>query len=183
VTGTVTPKYYVLTVVYAPPGTNGGKSTSSVTYGSGSTEGSTVSSSDGFKQSDTLTVTASAGILGTSEDQAGVSLGYTNNSTNTKSVDIKITGTSEINDPGPASDGINHDHDLIYLWLNPAVQLKLFPTVSGGVSSVAWQPVSSNQTIITYVYVGWLKNPSQMPPGELQLLQRFGITTRTFRKC
>src|SRR5690348_12910648 len=37
VTGTVQPKYLVLTVIYAPPGTNGGKSSSSVTYGSSST--------------------------------------------------------------------------------------------------------------------------------------------------
>jgi hypothetical protein len=180
VSGTVTPKYYILTVIYAPPGTNGGKSSSSVSYGSGSSTGSTVSASNSFKQSNTITATTEGGITGVVGTQAEASFGVTHSSSNSSSLDIKRSSTSEINDVGPAADGINHDHDLIYLWLNPTVQLKLFPTVSGTVSSVVWQPVNTSQTVVTYVYVGWLKNPSQIPPGELQLLQRYGITPQDF---
>jgi hypothetical protein len=177
VTGTVIPKYYILTVVYAPPGTNGGKASSSVNYGSGSTAGSTVSSSHSFKQSNTLSVTASAGLLGTKEDSAGFSFGLSNNQTDSQSVDIKKTQGTEINDVGPGQDGVDHDHDLIYLWLNPSVQITLFPTVGGtGVSKVTWKPLTTGATVITYLYVGWLRNPSTIPPGELQLLQRYGIT-------
>src|SRR5437016_5745561 len=95
VTGNVTLKYYVLAVVYAPPGTNGGKSSSSVTYGSSSTLGSTVSSSDAFKTATNLSVTASQGVLGSA--QAGVSFGYAANSSNTKTFDVKKTVSTEIN--------------------------------------------------------------------------------------
>jgi hypothetical protein len=48
VTGTVTLKYKVLTVLYAPPGTNGGMSTSQVSYSSGSTTGSTTTATSSF---------------------------------------------------------------------------------------------------------------------------------------
>ena len=47
-------------------------------------------------------------------------------------------------------------------------------------SSATWQPLNTGQTVITYVYVGWLKNPAQMPPGEMQLLQRYGISAADF---
>src|SRR5262245_19708169 len=48
VVGTVAPRYYVLTVVYAPPGTQG-TSQSSVSYSQGSSTGSTTSTSHSFK--------------------------------------------------------------------------------------------------------------------------------------
>src|SRR3954470_413878 len=43
--GVVQPKYKVMTVIYAPPGRNGGGSTSQVAYGSGSSTGTTASAS------------------------------------------------------------------------------------------------------------------------------------------
>jgi hypothetical protein len=33
---------------------------------------------------------------------------------------------------------------------------------------------------IQYVYVGWLKNPSQMPPGVTARLQHYGLTTADY---
>ena len=180
VTGTATPKYYILTVVYAPPGTNGGSSSSSVSYGSESAAGSTVSSSDSFKQGATITATAEGGVLGEGGSAAG-SFGITSTSSNTNSLEVKQSGSTEINDSGPSADGINHDHDVIYLWLKPTLQLKLFPTTSGNaVSSVTWSPINTNQMVVTYVYVGWLTNPSQMPPGETQLLQSYGISQQDY---
>jgi hypothetical protein len=179
VTGTITPRYYILTVIYAPPGTNGGKSSSAVNYASGSTAGSTVSAGDSFKQGTSVTASAEGGFLG-SGGSVEASFGVNQSSSNTSSLEIKKSATSEINDVGPAADGINHDHDLIYLWLNPTFQLKLFPTASGTVASANWQPLNTGRTVITYVYVGWLKNATQMPPAEMQLLQRNGITTADF---
>lgn len=179
VTGTVTLNYYVLTVIYAPPGTNGGKSSSSVDYGASSTVGSTVSAVNSFKQGYTVGVTASQGILGTEKDQLGVSFGYTNSSSSGQSLDIKKSDASDLSDVGPATDGVNHDHDLIYLWLSPTIQVRISPTASGGVSAVAWQPLN-NSGEITYVYAGWLRNPSTMIPQMRDLLQRHGITAKDF---
>jgi hypothetical protein len=55
--GQVRPAYQLLTMAYAPPGTNGGKSSSKVAYGSGSTTGTTTSVSSSFKEG--VAVTAS----------------------------------------------------------------------------------------------------------------------------
>ncbi|MDQ6656460.1 MAG: hypothetical protein M3Y80_11685 [Verrucomicrobiota bacterium] len=95
-------------------------------------------------------------------------------------MDVKMTSSSEINDPGPATDGVDHNHDLIYLWLHPTLQVKLFPGADGHVKSVSWGFLNEGPTTLTYLYAGWLKNPSQMPPGETQLLQANGITPQDY---
>lgn len=171
--GTLQPKYKILTVVYAPPGTQGGDSSSSVTYGSGSTTGSTVSASKSFKQSYKVSVSSKVGGLGT-EGSVGASFGYGRNSTNAESLDIKKATSTEINHRGPSIDGIDHDRDQIWLWLNPSVRLSLTPT------SAEWTLESNGPADIQYVYVGHLKDPSRMPPGVAQRLQTYGITPQDF---
>ncbi len=180
VIGTVRPKYYVVTVIYAPPGTNGGRSSSSVAYANGSTEGSTVSSSSSFRDSSSLTISTSGSLDLIGQASASLTLDSSHNQSDSRSLDIRMSSSSEINDPGPASDGVDHNHDLIYLWLNPLLQVKLFSGANGRVTSVNWGLLPNGPTILTYVYVGWLKNPSQMPPGEAQLLQSHGITTADY---
>jgi hypothetical protein len=171
--GTVRPKYFILMVIYAPPGTDGGRSSSSVTYGSGSTTGSTVSASRSFKQSGSVSVTASAGILG-AKTQVGMSFGYGTSTTNNQSLDIKKSGSTEITVVGPGVDGVDHDRDQIWLWLNPVLNLSLTPT------SAAWKLEDNPQADIQFVFVGHLKDPSKMPPGLTQRLQSYGITTADF---
>jgi hypothetical protein len=173
VSGTLRPKYYILAVIYAPPGTQGGKSSSSVSYGNGSTTGTTVSASSSFKQNYSVSVSAEAGFLGNG-GEVGASFGYGRNTSNSQALDIKKTTTHEISTNGPSQDGIDHDHDLIYLWLNPTINMTLSST------GAAWSIGNSGLADIQYVYVGWLKNPSQMPPGLTQRLQVYGITTADY---
>jgi len=175
ISGQVHPKYYVLTVVYAPPGTNGGLSSSSVTYGSGSTMGTTVAASNSFKESFSTSISTGGGILGSAE--IGVSFGYGLSTSDSQSLDIKKSTSSEKSYSGPSSDGIDHDHDLIYLWLNPTIELQLTPT------SAAWNLGNNPQPDVQYVYVGWLKDPSKMQhdaPGVVQRLQSYGITPEDY---
>lgn len=172
-TGTVAPRYYILSVIYAPPGTKGGGSTSSVAYGSGSTTGTTVGSSNSFKQNYKLTASASGGILGNGLE-VGTSFGYGRNSTNTSALDIKKATASEIAVRGPAIDGIDHDRDQIWLWLNPKVALAMTPT------SASWTLQDAKTADIQFVFVGHLKNPSLMPPGVAERLQSHGITPQDY---
>lgn len=172
-TGTVRPKYYVLTVVYSPPGTEGGRSSSSVKYGSGSTTGTTVSTTRAFKQNYRISVSADVGFLGTG-GSIGTSFAYGRNSANTDTIDIKKSGTTEISQSGPPRDGIDHDRDIIYLWLNPTVTITVTPT------SASWKLADNITADIQFLYVGWLKNPSLIPPGVMQRLQTYGITTQDF---
>jgi hypothetical protein len=166
------PNYFVLTVIYAPPGTNGGKSSSSVSYGSGSSTGTTTSSSNTFKASTQVSASVTGGVIG--DATVGGSFQYSNSSGTNQSLDIKKSTSSTISDSGPASDGIDHDHDLIYLWLNPEIDLQMTS------SSAIWNLINTGTADIQYLYVGWLKDPSKVPPGLMQRLQSHGVTALDF---
>ena len=166
---TIQPKYKVLTVVYAPPGTAGGGSTSAVSYASGSTSGSTVSTANAFKQAYSVTASTGAGWLG-SGGEISANFGYSRNATNTQAIDIKKSGTTTIAHRGPSVNGIDHDRDQIWLWLNPKVDVVLDTSVT------TWSVVGGQPMDIQYVYVGHLKDPTQMPPGVASRLAVYDIT-------
>ncbi|MEX2962291.1 hypothetical protein [Microbulbifer sp. TYP-18] len=172
-TGDVVPKYKVLTVVYAPPGTQGGGSSSSVNYGLSSSLGSTVSASNSFNNSYSVSVTASGGVLG-SGGSIGGSWGFGVNSMNSESMDIKKSASLSISRAGPSVDGIDHNRDQIWLWLGPKVNMTMTPNAG------EWTIDNSEVMDLQYVYVGWLKNPSQMPPGVTDRLEAYGITTADY---
>ena len=172
VTGTLHPKFYVLTVVYAPPGTNGGNSASSVSYAEGSSAGSTVSASDSFKQSYKITAGAEMNLDGF-DTTAEASVGTSGSTTNSNSTEITFTKTSTINTPGPPTDDIDHDHDKIYLLLSPTIQTTFYQTSQGQISRVEWKLVGGK---VLFYFVGWLNGHFTMPGAELHALQNAGIT-------
>lgn len=173
INGTVVPKYLVLTVIYAPPGTNGGHSTSSVSYGTGSSTGTTTSSSQTFKVSNSVSAEGSGGILGNGV-AAGVSFAYSRASTDSQSLEIKKSTSATISQAGPAQDGVSHDEDEIWLLLNPTVNLALSS------SSAAWTLANATPSPIQYVHVGWLNGHQPMPAGVAAALQSGGITSQDF---
>ncbi len=173
VSGFLQPRYVVLTVVYAPPGTAGGKSTISVTYGSTSTTGTTTSVSNSFKNSVSVKEETSGSIFG---NGGGLDFNFSHSttSTDTSSVDIKKSITTTITRNGPGKDGIDHDEDQIYLWLNPVIDVA---ALQGGFT---WHFDQSAPAVIQNVYVGDLKNPSQMAPGTKAVLNQYGVTEADF---
>jgi Carboxypeptidase regulatory-like domain len=177
--GQVRPAYQLLTVMYAPPGTNGGKSTSQVSYGSGSTTGTTDSISNSFKGG--VEVNASIGLSSGSGSDAvslGVSGDFTVSQTGTTTSQVIINkGTNnQISVNGPGSDGINHGNDLFWLWLNPQLNVTV-----DHLGNVAWEiGVNGQDMLIQYVYAEWLLNPSLMPPGTAQSLAAAGLTTADY---
>lgn len=129
VPGYVNPKYIVLGVMYAPPG-----STSSVTYASNTVVGNSASTSSSFSDQVTKTISVSFG-----ESIFGFSIGQTSTSStsNTQEQDSsfsiaisqstsKSSGLNGFSDP---NKGINHDYDYIFVFLNPVAQ---FTVVNGG---------------------------------------------------
>jgi hypothetical protein len=171
VEGTIEPDYLVLAVVYAPPGSAGG-APSSVAYGTGSNTGVTTSASSSFKQGYSVTVGAEGGIL--ASGSVSSSFGYGRSSSSSESLDIKKSETTTIKVNGPAFDGIDHDRDLIYLWLNPL--LKVRSTSTEG----RWTFSDGQRAEIQHVHVGWLKDPSSMPVGVVRALRRNGVTEEHF---
>jgi hypothetical protein len=171
---TVEPNYVVLTVVYAPPGTKGGRSSSDVTYASGSSLGTTTTGSQSFKTSNSIGLTAGGGFL--ADGTVGLSFSFGQSTTDTQSLDIKKSSTTTIKVVGPSIDGVDHDRDQIWLWMNPKVNLQITP------NSVDWTLANTGTADIQFVYVGWLKSPptETMPVGVASALARNGITPADF---
>lgn len=170
--GVVLPKYLVLTVVYAPPGTNGSHSTSSVSYQAGSSTGTTTSASQSFKTGNSLSFEASANFAGSGAG-VGTSFEASQSSTDSQSLEIKKSTTATITLSGPSQDGISHDEDEIWLLLNPTVNLALSS------SSAGWM-LANTQSVIQYVQVGYLNGHEAMPPGLAAALQTAGITSQDY---
>ncbi len=175
VTGTALPKYQVLTLLYAPPGTNGGKSTSSVDYGAGSTTGTTTSTDSSYKSG--VGVSATAGLdVGVAQLGATADFNTSTTTTDSSSIEIKKSTTLDIKCQGPGTDGISHDHDIFYLWLNPQLNVAIDPQ-----DNINWQLGVNGPTMnIQYVYVSWLKNPASMPPGLQQQLTSAGLNATDY---
>jgi hypothetical protein len=127
--GTILPKYQVVGLTYAPPGAK-----STAAYSDGFQSGTSNTTTSSFKAGVTVATTVTAGV-----DLFGILNGATTNtftagweqlqsSTNTATVaDTYSTGLVV---PGPLSSalGVDHDYDTVYIWLNPAVDLVVYPT-------------------------------------------------------
>lgn len=167
------PKYMVLTIIYAPPGTTG-HSNSSVSYQTASTTGSSVSSSQTFTNSNSVSVGVSGQVLGNGAS-ANATFDVSQSTTDTQTLEIRKTATRQINSQGPSTDGINHDYDAIFLALNPPIDVAIDPYTNP--NSVRWGFTQDiNKTIITYVYVGQLNGHMTISTGLHDLLVSAGIT-------
>ena len=167
-TGTVRPLYQVLTVIYAPPGTKGGNSKSFVDYDSSSAAGTTTSTGNWFKAGGALEVTVRApAVLGVNSNFT-----FSSTSTTSSSVEIKKSQSYEIKLLAPDTDGIDHDQDVFYLWLNPLLNLTFDPS-----GNIQWSMGVDGAFMITQdVTAGELKNPATMRTAVKQTLTQYGLT-------
>jgi Domain of unknown function (DUF5050) len=178
-TGTAAPAYMVLTLVYAPPGMNPSAPTvtnvSEVDYGQNTSTGTTTSISSSFQTS--VEVKASAGIddlglSGSMDFQSSFTSG------NQQSVAVTKTESMKITLPGPSKDGINHDEDTFYIWLNPELGFSISPgnTIEWAIGvagpNMEWQKVS----------VGELKNPATIDAGKKTQMDKAGFTESEYGK-
>lgn len=146
VPGYINPKYVVVSVIYAPPG-----SKSSVSYTNTSLISNTTSVTNTFINSITKTVKVTTpgglfGFLGGSETQTQ-STTLTQQSQDSSSVTSSFTNTQGLTlfGPGPNNNcgplagdyiGVDHDCDLIKVWLNPVM---LFTLTNDGDGSAVVQ--------------------------------------------
>lgn len=172
--GTVNPKFIVLSVIYAPPGQN-----SSVDYGSSTLVGGSTTFDHSFADQKSLSMQLQLGpdIKGPNLTAAGTHT-FTQTQDSNQTITLNKTTTFDTQVPGPTNsgDGINHDFDVILLWINPVLNLNVTSTSS--TASAVWTGYSfdaadpANEVDIVPVYVGWLKNPSTIPPGVAAALAR-----------
>jgi hypothetical protein len=195
--GGVAPKYLVTSVIYAPPGPGPTSAfgPSYIDYTSTTQLGTNTTWNSSFTLASSYTTTAS--LLGiTSSGGAG----WTQETDDSSSISYNKTSSTSDDYPGlqPASVvGLNHDNDIILLWVNPAVEC---------VAEGAWNPLPTvNVPAAAECLIfdpkqapGDPDDPSpdvlQLPVGELngdyslqalnpdtyQILQNHGITSADY---
>ncbi|HTQ48536.1 MAG TPA: carboxypeptidase-like regulatory domain-containing protein [Polyangiaceae bacterium] len=179
VSGTVTPKFIVTNVVYAPPGSANKGGGSNVDYGSSSTTGVTTSVGSSFKSDYGISASLSLSdpvALGISlaSEQFTVSTSTSSTSGSQSSLDVKKATGYDLKVPGPATDGVDHDYDEIWVLLNPVVGI-----VATG-NTGHWVVGMNSRTVPQYAKVAWLKNPSSMPANVAQAFANAGCTTADY---
>jgi len=135
--GFINPKYLISDVMYAPPGAS-----STVTYANNTVVGTSTTIASSFSstvgESTSLTEGLSiAGWLGAKETTTD-SDSYTQEQDTSSSIAISqttaaSTGLNGFSDP---VNGLNHDYDYIFLWLNPIVNFTV--SLVSGKTQVLW---------------------------------------------
>jgi Galactose oxidase, central domain/Kelch motif len=134
VSGYVSPKYLVIGVQYAPPG-----SKSSVVYAESTMMGTSTTYSNSFtnKQTDSVSLGFSVGaVFGIFGNEPNVSYtatfssGFSEQTDSSNSVSINSTQSNSNSIPGPSSDyvGVDHSQDIITVWLNPVLIFGTLPS-------------------------------------------------------
>jgi hypothetical protein len=142
------PRFMVLDVLYAPPGAG-----STMTYTDATLIGTSTSTDNTFANQHTVTVSASIQIPNT-----GVTLtpeidwGHTITQDGTSTFTFNTTTTNSVVVPGSAasgtegsknviSTGVDHEADIIRVWLNPAAVYTLPPTAN---NTLIWNGLATN---------------------------------------
>jgi hypothetical protein len=113
--GGLHPKFMVLNIQYAPPGSG-----SSMTYSNAATIGTSTGTENSFQYS--ASVATSVGVnFGIFTLTDTVTNTWTNTQDNTSSVSLSSQTTNSDVVPGPTSSslGVDHESDVIWIWLNP----------------------------------------------------------------
>lgn len=174
--GNLAPKYMVLAVAYAPPGAR-----SSVDYGTSTLLGTSTSLMNSFSSGTSVSISVGVGVSipGFSEGVTTTTTSaFTEEADTTSTVSVNKTTSTDISVPGPASSaaGLDHDFDVVFIWLNPVVNITLTAPAS---TSVQWTGYSSDARDpaigmdIVPLQLAQLKNPALITnPNTLQSLAR-----------
>jgi hypothetical protein len=139
-TGYVDPKYVIVGVTYVPPGPD-----SFVQYSASQSFGTTTSTSSSFASGVSWSVSVGAGFNPIGGWLGGKATGtQSSSSTQTSTASSSITiglesvYTDKVMGPQNAFSPVDHDYDLIWLWLNPVQVYTVFSNLPGTPPSVAW---------------------------------------------
>jgi hypothetical protein len=128
--GWIMPKYQVVGLTYAPPG-----SKSSALYSNGFINGTSSSNTSTFTSGVSVKYIDTAGfdlfgILSGNSTQT-FSAGWKQEQDSSNSLSVVNQSSTQLTVPGPLSSGlgVDHDYDQVYVWLNPAVFLEIFSNV------------------------------------------------------
>jgi hypothetical protein len=177
-TTVIKPRYLIVAMLYAPPGCSGingtqcanfnlgDAGTSLVDYGSGSANGSKVSTADSFKESYSVSVDG-----GGSDPAVSLGASYAATYSNSNSVNVTKAVGTHIKAYGNG-DGIDHGQDQIVLLLDSTV------TLTQQSNKIRWKLDSGDPYP---VYVSELRNPTTMRPAIAAQLKALGFTNDDYQ--
>lgn len=172
VTGYINPKYVVLGVTYAPPG-----SSSSVTYAHSTSVDTETSLANTFTSSTTYGVE-----IGSSTDmgvyKGGIKIGTSTTASqsikDSQSLKLSWSTNNSVTTVGvPDSfNPVSHDYDLIYVWLNPVEAFSVSDTAVTW-TGYGYDATDQNGMDIVGIELGYLNGHfGAMPPSILALTNR-----------
>jgi hypothetical protein len=190
--GSVQPKYIVQGVIYAAPGTDSG-SQNYVQYAHTTDFGTDTSFNNSFQNSNIQTM--GANVFG-----FGGSLSTDWTQTNDSSGSISINQSSNVSHTYIANQpagtlGLNHDNDIILLWINPMLDCVAEPAwsyIPGSGSAINCLQYDTNVSQgnanepnmnVLPISVGWLNFDYSMQadnPALYNTLQQAGITSSMY---
>jgi len=177
-TGYVNPKYIILGITYAPPGPS-----SFVNYSTSNLLSNTSSLNSSFSSaySSSETDKISGGIFGWLSGSASSTSSNTYTQASNSSTSVTVSKQTTVSDqtPGPASPyvGVDHDYDVIWLWLNPVVNFTLNTNPAGTVTGVTWNGYGystlDQPAVDAYpVFLGWMNGDIAVPTSVKNVLAR-----------
>jgi hypothetical protein len=173
--GMVYPKYVVLGVTYAPPG-----SASNVNYTNTTAFGSSSNLSNSFTQTNKFSTsvgykTALFGVLPGGSVTGTFSTNWSNESDSSSSYTVNQTTANGTIVYGPTSSavGLDHDADVVWIWLNPVTTFtELAP------KNLDWTGFSYDmrdplgRMDVYGVYMSYLNGDAAIPPNVASVLAR-----------
>lgn len=140
--GFVNPKFVVLAVDYAPPGSN-----SYTQYGGTTSVGNTINLSNSFESGVSYSVSVArqsnlklgSVLNGQATYTASSSTDVSQESNSSTTTTISKSSTVQYTNYGtPTFSPVNSDYDYIWLWLNPEVVVYYIPSVGSSPASIQW---------------------------------------------
>ena len=172
--GYIRPKYKIVGLIYAPPGS---KSTANYVSGFQAGSGTMVSTMFGSDVSVTSTSSGGFDLFGVFEAGATETFSYDWNQQENSSTTFSIVNQESLGSswPGPLSSGVgvDHDYDTVAIWINPEVSVSVFVNGIAQVNGFAFDPRDPAKNVdIVYLTIGQLKGTQAIASNTLTALDR-----------
>jgi uncharacterized protein (TIGR03437 family) len=171
ITGYVNPKYLVMGVTYAPPGPS---TNTFVQYQNSSLVGNTQSLSQSFEDSDTLSVTLTQQLKIASVFTGKITAMYSSTASQTTKNTSTVTTMFQVQNgektfgTGTYFAPVNHDYDVIWIWLNPAAIFTLYGNVSVVWNGYGFDATDGPDMDIVGIQLGYLNGDLGPIPPQYQ---------------
>lgn len=169
VVGYIDPKFVVVGVTYAPPGPS---TNTFVNYIDSTLVGNTTSLSQSFGSSVTNSISLSAGYAvavskGSITTTTSTTTGVTTKNSSSVTTSFQVQGGEKTFGTGNYFAPVDHDYDMIWVWLNPALIFTVGP------SSVVWNGYGYDTTDqpspdIVPIALGYLNGHFGSIPTDIQ---------------